>query len=126
MRQFSLEEYLKNPKRKVVTRDGCDVRIICTDKKRHCDKSPKIIALIKRDDIEYVTEYHDDGRVYTDGLDRDCDLFFAPKKYEGWVTVHKLPNGLPCTSTNIYDTKEEAEKYGSSMIATSKIEWMED
>lgn len=27
MIQFNLEEYLKNPKRKVVTRDGRDVKI---------------------------------------------------------------------------------------------------
>lgn len=33
MKQFNLEEYLKNPKRKVVTRDGRDVRVICTDRK---------------------------------------------------------------------------------------------
>ena len=31
MNEFSLEEYLKNPERKVVTRDGKNVRIICTD-----------------------------------------------------------------------------------------------
>ena len=31
MKQFSLEEYLKNPSRKVVTRDGRKARIVCTD-----------------------------------------------------------------------------------------------
>ena len=31
MKQFSLEEYLNNPSKKVVTRDGRDTRIICTD-----------------------------------------------------------------------------------------------
>lgn len=33
MRQFNLEEYLKNPNQKVVTRDGHKVRILCTDRK---------------------------------------------------------------------------------------------
>lgn len=33
MKEFSLEEYLKNPNRKIVTRDGRDVRIICTDRR---------------------------------------------------------------------------------------------
>lgn len=28
MKQFSLEEYLKNPQRKVITREGLPVRII--------------------------------------------------------------------------------------------------
>ena len=33
MKQFNLMEYLANPSRKIVTRDGRNVRIICTDKK---------------------------------------------------------------------------------------------
>ena len=33
MRPFNLDEYLKNPKLKVTTRDGKDVRIICTNAK---------------------------------------------------------------------------------------------
>ena len=31
MKQFNLEEYKKNPNRKVITRDGKSVRIVCTD-----------------------------------------------------------------------------------------------
>ncbi len=33
MKKFSLEEYLKNPNRKIVTRDGHNARIISTDRK---------------------------------------------------------------------------------------------
>ena len=33
MKPFNLEEYLANPTKKVVTRDGRNVRIICTDRK---------------------------------------------------------------------------------------------
>ena len=33
MKPFNLQEYLANPSRKVVTRDGRQVRIICTDAK---------------------------------------------------------------------------------------------
>lgn len=32
MKPFSLKEYLKNPNKKVVTRDREEVRIICTDR----------------------------------------------------------------------------------------------
>lgn len=46
MEQFSLKKYLKNPDRKVVTRDGRDVRIICTDRKGKCP----IVGLAKADD----------------------------------------------------------------------------
>ena len=35
MEQFSLEKYLASPSRKVVTRDGSPVRILCTDKKSY-------------------------------------------------------------------------------------------
>ena len=31
MKQFNLEEYLKNPSRKVITRDGREARIMCTE-----------------------------------------------------------------------------------------------
>ena len=33
MKPFNLEEYLKNPSLKIVTREGKDARIICTDAK---------------------------------------------------------------------------------------------
>lgn len=42
MRPFNLDEYLKDPSRKVVTRDGHEARILCTD--RDNDNYP-IIAL---------------------------------------------------------------------------------
>lgn len=34
MEQFNLNKYLENPDRKLVTREGNSVRIICTDKMR--------------------------------------------------------------------------------------------
>lgn len=32
MKEFSLEEHLKNPEKKIVTRNGRKARIICTDR----------------------------------------------------------------------------------------------
>ena len=46
MKQFSLEEYLKNPSRKVVTRDGRNVKIHCTD----LMYGPPIVAKIEGED----------------------------------------------------------------------------
>lgn len=59
MKPFNLEEYLANPSRKVVTRNGRDVRIICTDRKGDCP----IVALIKEcdGDSEVVAAYSKDG-----------------------------------------------------------------
>ena len=42
MKQFNLEEYLKNPDSEIVSRDGRTVRIRCTDRKR----DTPIIALV--------------------------------------------------------------------------------
>ena len=53
MKQFNLEEYLQNPSRKVVTRNGSKVRTICTDKK---GDSP-IVALITTLDGVAKEEY---------------------------------------------------------------------
>lgn len=43
MKEFNLNEYLKNPSQKVVTRDGRNVRIICTDTMRNLPKVEKTI-----------------------------------------------------------------------------------
>ena len=75
MKEFNLEEYLKNPSQKVVTRDGRAVRIICTDAK---GEEP-IIALVYNNirDEENVYTYNREGIFYKDN--NSClDLLFAP------------------------------------------------
>lgn len=124
MKQFNLEEYLKNPSRKVVTRDNRTARIVCTDAKVGCYP---IIALIKE-------QYNDKEEIYTftknglwklsanNGLN---DLFFAPEKHEGWVNVYKAGN-TPHSDTCIWPTEEEAKKWANDdYVATVKIEWEE-
>ena len=89
MKQFNLQEYLANPSRKVVTRDGREVRIVCTDRKNH-DSCP-IIALVETDeDNEKVRSYKIDGKWSIDGLVNSFDLFFAPTKHEGWINLPAL------------------------------------
>lgn len=87
MKKFSLEEYLKNPNREVVTRDERKVRIICTDRKNH-DSQP-IIALVETDeDNEWVKSFKIDGKWSVDGLESDFDLFFAPTIVKRWGIVY--------------------------------------
>ena len=78
MEQFSLEKYLANPSRKVVTRDGKNVRIVCTD--RNINNFP-IVTLIQlyNDSDEEVFTYTKDGKWRVDESTRH-DLFFAPEK----------------------------------------------
>ena len=120
MEQFNLDEYLKDPSRKVVTMNGNSVRIICTDR---LGEFP-IIGLVRTDNIEKVTSYTNSGCVYRE-VPSECDLFFAPEIHEGWVNVYQEDNLLRCG--NVYDTKSEAEQHGSYVkrLATVKIEWEE-
>lgn len=123
MKQFSLEEYLKNPDRKVVTRNGLPVKIICTDRK---DKWP-IVALVTDDDTERIYPYLSNGAIYPDDSSR-LDLMFAPTKKEGWVNVYRCSDIKYPYCMCIYPTYEEAVNRGKinlKYVATTKIEWEE-
>ena len=123
MKQFSLEEYLKNPNRKIVTRDGRNVRIICTDRNH---STHPIIALVQNDKIENTYSYRKNGS-YLDYTISPSDLFFAPEKKEGWIKIYKNKKGHRVLSA-IYNTENEA--IGADLgrgyyIDTIKIEWEE-
>ena len=125
MEQFSLEKYLANPSRKVVTRDGRNARIICTDRR---DLNFPIIALIENisGGGEKACSYTKDGRHYTDCSDI-FDLFFAPEKHEGWINVYRN-NDSHTYAGAVYDSKEDAEKrkiIDENYVTTIKIEWEE-
>ena len=91
MEKFNLEEYLKNPSRKVVTRDGRKARILCTDRKGDYP----IIALVENCDSidESVCSYDKNGIFYTSGISDNNDLFFAPETHEGWINVYRYSDG---------------------------------
>ncbi len=81
MRQFNLEEYLANPKRKIIAQDGRSVRIVCTDYKYSVDKEC-IIALAKDNSCnsETIVCATKDGRCLSENKSDVNLLFFAPKK----------------------------------------------
>ena len=125
MKEFSLEEYLKNPDREVVTRDGRKVRILCTDRKG----DTPIIALVHdaNDGQEYGYAFYSDGKFFRDG-NEESDLFFAPEKHEGWININKWPDGERNTNGIIYDTELDIPDIpivGVKRVATIKIEWEE-
>ena len=126
MKQFSLEEYLKYPSRKVVTRAGRNVRIICTDAKNVYS----VVALIAEDKSERVETYLKDG-IYSEGRQSCDDLFFAPEKHEGWINIYKSQGRLALFTCGLrYDSEEEARREArwnrdKTAIATVKIEWEE-
>lgn len=124
MKQFDLEKYLKNPSRKVVTRDGNSVRIICTNR---LDELYPIIALVNYDDSEKCYGYTACGKInINQDIDCDLDLFFVPEKKEKWVNVYEDSNGRNWLGENLYNTEKAAKADPSkSRVATVKIEWEE-
>ena len=123
MKSFNLKEYLKNPKRKVVTRDGRDVKIICTNY-----NSPQpIIAEIEG--LDYSESFTSDGKYYINIIhNSDIDLFFAPEKHTGWINIYKGTYNRHTGCLSIFKSKEEAEEAGNickDYIITIQIEWEE-
>lgn len=132
MKQFNLEEYRNNPSRKVVTRDGRNVRIICTDRRGDYP----IIALTEKqaNNEETLDAFTENGRWDLVGKESIHDLFFAPEKHEGWTNIYR-DIYMGTHAGPIFNSKEEAEwdvrrdslkeKPLSSYLTTVKIEWEE-
>ena len=132
MKQFNLAEYLKNPERKIVTRDGRSVkRVLCTD----AMGSYPIVVLIENYDgtSDDAIKYTKDGRYFTKGTDNK-DLFFVSERHEGWVNIYEAAVtrqtiGSLVTryvGSSIWPTEEAAKKAAvADPVATIKIEWEE-
>ena len=142
MKQFDLQEYLAHPERKVVTRDGRETRIICTDMK---GTSMPILGLVKKPEAfeEKIICYTPEGRAAY--LSRDLDIFFAEedaRKHEGWINLPALtpeeqgdlphPFKIPVfeTEAKAREARENVERcrieIGDSVHNYSvKIEWEE-
>ena len=117
MKPFSLNEHLANPLRKVVTRDGREVKI-------HCTNFSGIFPIIA--EIESMGKsfsYNKDGKIsYVESS--IYDLFFVPEIHEGWINVYS--GSYFSTSARIFSSEEEAKKEGKKWkdyVATIKIEW---
>lgn len=126
MKPFSLEEYLKNPNKKVITRDGKPVRIICTDKRG--DRPVVALVLASDNKTEITFFYKSDGFFYTNMVNNRDDLMFATEKKEGWVNVYKHSDFEHPSCACIYTTYEEAVSHGKTQkgyLTTTKIEWEE-
>ena len=122
MKPFNVKEYNANPSKKVITRDGKPVQILYTKARRDYP----IIALVERESgKDYLFSFLPDGTMYYN-KESINDLFFAPIKKEGWISLYMLVDGL--TAGFVFDTKEEAEKEAKRSphcVATTKIEWEE-
>ena len=129
MKQFSLEEYLKNPSREIITRDGRKVRrILCTDARGFYP----VVALVewRNGETDDAIPYTKDGKCFNSEIDDERDLFFAPEKKEGWINIFKVASNdnRYVEYARIFQSKEDAEEAiegDSDYITTLKIEWEE-
>ena len=126
MRPFSLEEFKKDTSRRVVTRDGREVRILCTDRRSEFSIIALVFDMTQQEDV--VLSFQKDGKYAFRG-EQDLDLFFAPSKREGWVNVFRNKDGS-YTENSIYETEKRAkevigEKHKNFYVTTTKIEWEE-
>ena len=124
MKQFNLEEYLKNPSKKVVTRRGKAVKIHCTN---HASNRP-IIAQVEGSD--YSVSFTENGKAFISNnvISKD-DLFFAPEKHEVWTNVYRRSNeDYDIGFGGTYPSEKEAKDSivpSLDCVATGKIEWEE-
>lgn len=128
MEQFSLEKYLENPNRKVVTRDGRDVRILCIDRKGNGFRNVVALVTIPTESgvYESINTYWEDGKESKSGCTSNDDLFFAPNKKEGWVNLYTGYLSNVYVVSKIFSTEEDAKKEKPvNYVATIKIEWEE-
>lgn len=126
MKPFNLEEYIANPNKKLITRDGRKVtKILCTNAKG----SLPIVALIETyNNSEYPYPLTKEGKD-SPGVNHSNDLFFVTEKHEGWINIFEDAVGNPSIPySDIFKSKESAKKSGKNKngyIATVKIEWEE-
>lgn len=129
MKQFSLEEYLKNPSKKVVTRDGREVRIKCTDMD---GINGMVVVGLVRDSLMYKERpltWTKEGQYFVQGGETNSDLFFEdskePNKKKGWINAYKSPGGEIILGS-VRKSKKEAEQVSlGDSIDIIEISWKE-
>ena len=127
MKQFNLEEYLKNPSRKIVTRGGYPATIVSTT--FHQENYP-VVAEVCFSSYDKKQSYSFTANgLFLDSSEDSRDLFFAPEEHEGWINVYRnRDTGTVGFGAKLYTSREEAEKSGktsSYYVATAKMEWEE-
>ncbi len=123
MKEFSLEEYLKNPDREVVTRSGEPVRIICTDRAGSTTK-PVVALITLPNGDENIKSFWANG-IETAGSDGKDDLFFAPNKHTDYINLYHNENGYYLGGT-VFGSEEKAKEIAAESkyyLTTIKAEW---
>ena len=125
MKQFNLNEYLKNPDRKIVTRDGHNARIISTDRKSPTGHN--IVVLLDYGSEEISTTCDNNGETeFCSPFQSKGDLFFVSEKREGWINLYNSCEGT--VGRRVYRSEKDAKSeidQDKLYISTVKVEWEE-
>ena len=126
MKRFNLKEYLKNPSRKVVTRDG--KKVIQLNLYTDAENKFPIVAIVEDDNNRKTARtytYTKDGAYYGDKVEHLADLFFVTEKREGWINLYHDVLNEPHRMSKVYTSEEEAKREAHNTLTTVKIEWEE-
>lgn len=124
MKQFNLDDYIINPKRRVVTRGGYSVTIVSTDFRSPYGCYP-IVGIIHFNEKDQISTFDCYGKAVSHRENDLSDLFFAPENHEGWINIYKF-NDDYLSGEKVFASKDDALEYGYPLsVATVKIEWEE-
>ena len=129
MKPFNLKTYLENPTRKIVTRNGHPVRIICFNANviDNGNTYPIVALVKKKDNTDDILSFTNNG-VYLVGKEDEFDLFFETVKVSGWVNIYTSKISGDTITGSICKTKEEALSLANgrdNYLDTIYIEWEE-
>lgn len=129
MEPFTLEKYLQNPQREIVTGEGRPVRILCTDIQDPRDNR-QIVAAVSYDTAgELVFRYDATGDAQIKTLP-EANLYFKSAAREGYVNIFRDKRNTIFTGADVYNTKEAAIESASvtnwwTLLATVRVEYTE-
>lgn len=119
MEQFNLNKWLQDKSRKICTRDGRPVRIVCWDAPT---KNP-IYGFVEGDDG--ITSWRKDGR-FSNLID-NVDLFFADEEGELTEFEKELNRIVTAFSaTHAYMDKNEIHHYSKGLLDLARKEIEKD
>ncbi len=120
--RFSVKEWQANPKRKVVTQDGKDVRILCVDRLTGEERLP-IVALVSYGKTEALCEFDAYGVQNGNDYDNGWILYFG-ETYDDLLVKELLENGFrplkDSEGRDFYKTISGENKYDLFVNATQK------
>lgn len=119
MQQFDLSLWLQDKSRKVVTRRGNPVRIICIDRKHGKDDLP-IVFLEENNGGEFLLTCRKDGRSET--YDTPYDLFFAGE--EGLTEFEKAVDNI--INYPHFQDEQAVKQFSKALLDLARKELLKD